>query len=135
MPKPCKHCGAELHTSIMCFKRPRQPIKNKRQLRYRASPEYVKWNATRRDWIQKNPPDKFGFWYCYLKISPVCIKRMDIDQLTLDHVLPKGSFRYRHLKHDPSNLKPACVFCNTQKGSRVLDSISYPSKEQQQEAI
>lgn len=71
-------------------------------------------------WIQSNPPEK-GKWRCALRISPICPGGLDIDQLTIDHIKPKGS--RPELAHKLSNLQPACVYCNGVKGSRDMDKI------------
>lgn len=117
--KPCKYCGSWEHYAVMCFARPRVPSSKPRKAINRVGKETARWFEVRGEWIRNNPPVN-GLWECYLKISPMCIRRMDIDQLTLDHVLPKGKIRYRHLRFDLANLRPSCIFCNTMKGSKVL---------------
>lgn len=77
------------------------------------------WIDTRKEWIAKNPPDSRGYWQCYLQTTPLCPRNLDLGQLTLDHVQPRGS--NIALRTDLDNLQPACVFCNSDKGSQSLD--------------
>ena len=77
---------------------------------------------TREIWIKNNPPDEFGYWGCYLRISPMCLKRINEQTLSIEHMIPKSrGIQYRH---DQKNLKPSCSFCNTQKGSRTVKSLA-----------
>lgn len=71
-----------------------------------------KWIETRNEWIRLNP----GPWTCYL-----CSKSLDIDTLTLDHV--KSRSRRPDLRFELSNLQPACLSCNVDKGSRDIDEL------------
>jgi 5-methylcytosine-specific restriction endonuclease McrA len=79
------------------------------------------WIAKRHDWIRDNPPDEWGYWLCYLRISPRCLVRIDLDQLTIDHVIPRS-------RHKDTKLMPCCTFCNSLKGSRSLETLlqEYP---------
>lgn len=121
MPKQyCDNCGVT-HTSLQCFKKPRTVLKNKKAVN-RYGKEYGKWRETRGQFIQDNPPDQYGFWYCALRVSDMCLGRMDIDQLTVDHIIPRS--RAPQLRHEPSNLQPACVYCNKEKGSSVDKGIA-----------
>lgn len=74
-----------------------------------------KWVETRHDWIKNNPPKHNGMWACELKLSPLCLRYMDLDQLTLDHTIARS--KRPDLRYDHNNLKPACLPCNTEKGS------------------
>lgn len=77
---------------------------------------------TRELWIEANPPDEYGFWQCYLKISSMCLGKVDEQTMTIEHVIPKNrGIKYRH---DLNNIKPSCTFCNNQKGSRTLESLA-----------
>lgn len=96
-------------------------LKNKKAVN-RYGKEYGKWRETRGQFIQDNPPDQYGFWYCALRVSDMCLGRMDIDQLTVDHIIPRS--RAPELRHEPSNLQPACVYCNKEKGSSVDKGIA-----------
>lgn len=82
--------------------------------------------ATRSEWLQQNPSDHFGLWDCYLHISDSCLRRIDIDQLTLDHLYTRSA--HPELIFDVNNLMPACLFCNQQRGSKSLDLLAetYP---------
>lgn len=117
----CKNCGQtfpQYNTAqTLCGKcaynkyaKPRKPIK-------KIGKVAKAWIGERKQWIENNPPDEYGYWTCYLQIAPLCPKRIDIDQLTLDHVIPKS-------RHQKTELKPACVYCNGLKGSRTLDNLN-----------
>ena len=117
--KYCDDCGIT-HTALMCFNKPRLPIR---------PPKGLNRSQRKAKFMAANPPDDYGLWRCYLKISPACIIRMDKDQLTVEHVKPVGS--YPELKDDLDNMKPACFFCNTLKGSRSIEALAktYPHLE------
>lgn len=53
---------------------------------------------------------------CYL-----CGDKFTFSEMDCDHVTPlsKGG------KHERSNLKMACVFCNRSKGAKLLEELSY----------
>lgn len=115
----CDNCGIT-HTSLQCFKKPRAALKNRKAIN-RFGKEYGKWRETRGAFIQANPPDQYGFWYCALNLSEHCLRRMDIDQLTVDHIVPRS--RSPELRHEQSNLQPACLYCNKEKGSKTVDNL------------
>lgn len=71
-----------------------------------------RWIETRHEWIKANPAP----WNCYL-----CSKPLEIDTLTLDHV--KSRSRNPELRFELSNLQPACLSCNVDKGSKDLDDL------------
>jgi 5-methylcytosine-specific restriction endonuclease McrA len=80
------------------------------------------WLVTRATWIRKNPPPiDDRYWECYLQIHPWCPRRIDITQLTIDHVVSRS--REPSLRFNLDNLKPACQWCNTAKGSKSLDRV------------
>ena len=124
----CTYCESESHTSIMCFNKPRKPLKAKKVIN-RFGKAAAKWIETKNEWIQRHPPDEFGVWVCYLQISPLCPKYVNIDNMTLDHVKGRGS--HPELKYELSNLKPCCFFCNGLKGSRSIEVLArdYPQLE------
>lgn len=111
----CKHCGSEMHYSLMCFNKPRRrikPISDKNKL---------KEQQTKREWFELNPPNEKGLWYCYLRISPLCPWVLTRSTITLEHVRSRA--RHPELKFDVTNLKPACTQCNKLKGSRDVDEL------------
>lgn len=93
----------------MCFDKPRKPIKHKPDLT---------WQQTIAKWHLANPEP----WVCYLNISDMCIRDLDRDILTLDHVIAKS--KGKKFKYDYLNLKAACIFCNGLKGSRTLKNLA-----------
>ena len=112
----CNNCGIT-HTSIMCFNKPRIPIRPKPNLT---------WDQTVDRWYALNPPDENGNWICYLQIADLCPKLLDKEQITLEHVIPKS--RGKKYKYNVNNIRPACVYCNSLKGSRTLEDLvlDYP---------
>lgn len=82
--------------------------------------------ATREKWIEANPPDEYGYWDCYLQISPMCPKCLTIQTMSIEHMIPKN--RGSEYRHDLSNLRPSCIPCNGLKGSRTVKSLAgdYP---------
>lgn len=110
--KPCKHCGSDKHTSLMCFSKPRTALKSNRKAINRVGPVTAKWIETRNEWIQQNHTET-GTWNCY-----ICYELLTIETLTLDHV--KSRSRHPELRFDLNNLKPCCASCNSKKGSRDL---------------
>lgn len=116
----CKSCGNSFHQyntmQTICpkcaynkYAKPQKPIK-------RYGKKAKAWNKERESWVETNPPDEYGYWVCYLQIADLCPKRIDIDQLTIDHVTPRS-------RHTATELKPCCIYCNGLKGSRTLEAI------------
>lgn len=118
--KPCKFCGGRGHFPYACWSNPKNKIKRNGIKKYG---KYAKqWSLTRETWIKKNPPTTEGrYWECYLRIHPWCPVRLTLETLTIDHIVSRS--------HDPSkrfsadNLRPACKWCNNQKGSRSLEQV------------
>lgn len=118
--KPCKHCHTMGHFPYQCYTNPRKALK--RTPVKRVGKKTKQWYMTRATWIRKNPPPVEGtYWICYLRIHPWCPVRLDIKHLTLDHVVSRT--RDAKLIFNQNNLKPACIYCNGEKGSRSLDEI------------
>ena len=75
----------------------------------------TRWIAVRKQWFIDNPPDLPPDYYqCRL-----CPYAVHIDETTLDHIQPKGTFL--SLKYDPANLQPAHGVCNVRKGSMPME--------------
>lgn len=134
--RPCKYCGDRGHFPYACYKnpkrkvavrklkQPRKPIKQNKPLRQHGKVS-KQWALTRATWIRKNPPPIEGkYWQCYLRIAPECPGLLTEKLLTLDHVISRS--RDPSKRFDLSNLKPACWWCNTLKGSRSLEQIKPP---------
>lgn len=127
--KPCSFCGGTNHTKLTCYEyRKTQPKGRTRVLKplsARIGKKAAEDRETRLNWIQKHG-GIHATWECYLKISPMCIRFLTIETLTIEHVVPKG--RGSKYRHDINNLRPACQPCNSQKGSSTLEYLSktYP---------
>lgn len=130
--KPCKHCGLMGHFSYQCYTNPkkalkrteikRTPLKRSTKPISRVGKTTKQWFITRATWIRKNPPPIDGeFWECYLQIHEWCPVRIDLKRLTLDHVVSRS--RDPSLRFNLDNLKPACSYCNTEKGSRSYEKV------------
>jgi 5-methylcytosine-specific restriction endonuclease McrA len=134
--KPCKFCHDPKpnHFPYQCPINPKVALKRKVGLKRtpikKIGKQTKQWFVTRATWIRKNPPDENGYWYCYLRIHPWCPGKLTVDKdlvnydvgmLTLDHVVART--RDGTKKFTQSNLKPACGYCNEQKGSKSLDQV------------
>lgn len=117
--KACKFCGGMGHFAYMCRKNPKNSFKRSG---IKQNGKYAKqWIVTRETWIRNNPPDKYGFWYCYLNIHEWCPRKLTLETLTLDHIVSRS--RDPSLRFDQTNLQPACRYCNDKKGSKSLDQV------------
>lgn len=121
--KPCKHCGLMGHFSYACYQNPKRTLKQlKRSPINKIGKQTKQWLITRASWIRKNPPPIEGkYWLCYLRIHPWCPVRIDVAHLTLDHVVSRSRDPSKRFSSD--NLKPACIYCNGEKGSKSLDQV------------
>lgn len=118
--KPCRHCGLMGHFSYQCFTNPKKALK--RTPIKKIGKTTKQWFMTRATWIRKNPPPIEGtYWECYLQIHEWCPVRIDISKLTLDHVVSRS--HDASLRFNLDNLKPACQYCNSEKGSRSLEAV------------
>jgi 5-methylcytosine-specific restriction endonuclease McrA len=128
--KPCKHCGLMGHFAYACYQNPKRALKQLKRTELKRSTKPInkigkqtkQWFITRATWIRKNPPPIEGkYWMCYLRIHPWCPGRIDIAHLTLDHVVSRTRDVSKRFSLD--NLKPACIYCNGEKGSKSLDQV------------
>lgn len=126
--KPCKFCHNPKpnHFPYACPVNPKVALKRKVGMKRtpikKVGKQTKQWFLTRATWIKKHPPTVEGkYWICYLQIHPWCPVRLDIEHLTLDHVVSRSKDPSKRFAAD--NLKPACIYCNNQKGSKSLDQI------------
>lgn len=120
--KPCKHCGLMGHFSYACYQNPKRKLKAlKRSPINKVGKNTKQWFVTRATWIKKNQPDENGYWYCYLQIHEWCPVKLTIHTLTLDHVVSRSRDPKQRFSQD--NLRPACKYCNAEKGSRSLETV------------
>lgn len=117
MSKPCELCGSIFHYPYQCRLNP----KTRKFIRHEAPKTRQKRVQTAKAWHEANPPDEYGYWDCYLKISPGCYVRVNLQTLNREHVKPKT--RHPELKYEVTNIKPACPPCNALKESRDLENI------------
>lgn len=72
------------------------------------------FSAIKKEWKEKNKPDKDGYYICW-----ICKEKVHISKLSLDHVWPVA--QYPEYARKLSNLEPSHVFCNQNRGgSRLL---------------
>lgn len=108
----CTICDTGGHYPYQCWKKRKNPIKTTKRLK--ASGKHHRlWQATKKRWFAKNTKPVYR---CY-----ICGKLVDRANLTLDHVLPRGS--HPELRYELSNLKPVHGFCNVIKGSRRAEDV------------
>lgn len=123
--KPCKFCKQTTHFSYRCYANPKVAMRRKYGMKRTPIKKMGKhakqWFITRATWIRKNPPDRDGYWYCYLQIHEWCPVKLTISTLTLDHVVSRSSDP--KLRYNQDNLRPACTYCNDAKGSRSLEAV------------
>ena len=119
--KPCRFCGGTNHFPYACYHNPKVKARMKKGLTLNQKTKKA-WLQTRETWIRKNPPPIAGkYWPCYLKLDPRCPGKIDETRMTLDHVVSRSRDPSR--RHDLSNLKPACWYCNTLKGSMSIEAL------------
>lgn len=118
--KPCRYCGNLGHFTYMCHKNPKNIA---RRNGIKKNGKYAKqWTITRQTWIRNNPPTIDGkYWECYLKIHDWCPIRLTERTLTLDHVVSRSHAPDKRFSAD--NLRPACIYCNSMKGSKSLEKV------------
>lgn len=122
----CSFCGRPGHNSLNCWNKPTAAIKRaNKPIPFRSKKAEKLQKDFAAAWFRANPPDKDGFWYCYLNISDMCPKRMLYGHVTLEHVYPKASGKYPELKYCLVNIKPACAFCNKLKGGNTPQQLAY----------
>lgn len=122
MPKTyCENCNIT-HSSIMCFNKPRKAIKPSQKPIAPESKEYKKKRkATRKAWLELNPPNIYGEWTCYLQISTKCPIVLTNLTLRLEHI--KSKVRYPELRFDVTNIDASCEYCNSVKGSWDIEEL------------
>lgn len=112
----CIVCGKRSYSEYCMAHKPRKPIRRE------SFKSRNKRQVTQSLWFIKNPPDEDGLYTCYLQIHPLCPKRMLPEDVTQEHVKPKG--RYPELKHDLNNIKAACEHCNKLKSGTSLEKLA-----------
>lgn len=113
-PRPCTYC-AGMHTSLMCQKKPRKPLKTKKAVKKLGS-KSVKWLKFRKRYLSNHPPNTEGYYTCYL-----CKRWVKPGEVTLDHVRSRS--RHPDLVFEEDNIRLCCWDCNTEKGSLDLEEF------------
>jgi hypothetical protein len=130
MSMPCEVNGCPRNAlNGLCFvHKPKKPMRIS-QMRKESSKTKEKRIATNKAWDEKNPPDEWGYWTCYLRIHPWCPIRIDRTMLNREH--DKSKARHKELEHDVKQIKPACGFCNQLKASLTAEEAikKYGQKE------
>lgn len=112
----CVVCDCKAQSDY-CFRH-----KPRKAMRKEAVKTKAKRQAVTLEWIEANPPDAYGYWKCYLNISPNCYRKVDIGELNIEHVESKA--RHPEQKYNVQNLRAACSPCNELKGSRSLKEVN-----------
>lgn len=126
--KACKFCHDPKpnHFPYQCPVNPKVVLKRKVGLKRtpikKIGKQTKQWIITRATWIRKNPPPIDGkYWLCYLQIHEWCPVKLTAETITLDHVISRS--HAPGLRFNAENLKPACKWCNGEKGSRTLEAV------------
>jgi len=134
--KACKFCKQldPKHYPFQCQSNPKVALQVRQGLKRTPIKKIGKTTkqglVTRATWIRRNPPDKDGYWYCYLRIHPRCTPKLTIDAnkigygvglLTIDHVVARSKDPSK--RFDQDNLRPSCSYCNHHKASKSLDQV------------
>lgn len=90
--------------------------------------EHQKWLKTRAKWRKRNPPNHQGYYTC-----DYCYRWVPERAMTLDHVVSRSNAP--HLRHELSNLVPACFRCNSDKGSLSAEQYRKRLTERKQKRI
>lgn len=117
----CKICDNRSYSEY-CFRhKPRKPLKRtaikKKPGKYMSQDREFK-----QRYLELHPPDEYGYYTCYLQTTDLCPIRLAPDQVTMEHIIPKGSVRGSKLRYNEDNMEIACMYCNADKGSQSLEN-------------
>lgn len=101
----CKLCGSIGHYKTFCFL-------NKKKVPSKVGKYTKKWFDFRKEYLKNHPPDRYGFYTCYL-----CYKKVPAKEITLDHVIARS--KAPKLRYNESNIRFCCSKCNYEKGSKT----------------
>lgn len=120
----CSICDSRYHYQSFCPRKPKKPIK--RSYIKKTGKRVALNKETNALWLELNPPDMYGYWDCYLKISPHCLRRVSLQDLNIEHSYSKT--RHPELRDKQDLLQPSCQACNKMKGSKDVDDFvdSFP---------
>lgn len=100
-----KYCNKCIHNTYA-----KKPIR-------KVGPVTKQWFEAREKWIDQNPANHQGYWFCYY-----CGNFLTINTLTLDH--KEARSRKPDKRFDLNNLVPCCAACNGAKGSLSAEEYS-----------
>jgi len=103
MAYQCVVCGKRSYSDYCVQHKPRKPIAQKGKYAKR-------WDDFRLDWLKRHKQATFICGICGLPV-----KR---EVVTLDHIKPRSG--NPELRYEESNIQPAHIACNINKGSRRI---------------
>lgn len=109
--KPCRICGLNGHSTTFCWSKKRALLPQRPGRIKSIGKQATKWIKYRAEWFTNNPPNKDGFYVCY-----ICGDNLTPKETTLDHIIPRSA--RPDLKYVETNIKPCCYKCNSDKGSK-----------------
>jgi 5-methylcytosine-specific restriction endonuclease McrA len=122
--KACKDCGElfDQYTTLQtrcnsCAYKASTKNQVKRKGIKKVGKHALKWKEFRAEWIANHTAPS-GEWQCALQISPLCLRTLTRETITLDHKLSRSG--NPKLRYNEDNIQPSCIFCNSLKGSRKI---------------
>lgn len=92
----------------------------------------------RKKWIADNPPDENGGYDCHICVYfdvPKALCFVKLENMALDHEIPKGSGKDTKYIESDENLKPSHRDCNLLKGSQLLCQMAGSARSIQKRGI
>lgn len=104
MAKKCqyKDCERGTYKEFCLLHQPKKVIKK------RGKQDRI-WQLARNQWIDEHGTNH----KCY-----ICGKQLSRFTLTIDHVIPRSNAKNYANRHSDENLRPCCMNCNLNKGSK-----------------
>lgn len=117
----CRTCNKRSYNEYCFAHKPRKPIA-RTAIKRKPSKYYNQDKEFKRLYLESHPPDKYGYYDCYLQTTEQCPKRLLPEQVTIEHIIAKGSVKGRNLRWNEDNMDIACFWCNSDKGSQSLEN-------------
>lgn len=99
----CKTCGKRSYSDYCVQHKPRKPINQRGK-------QAIRWQDFRLDWLKRHKQAVFTCGICGLPVQR--------EVVTLDHIKPRSG--NPELRYSDSNIQPAHINCNLEKGSRRI---------------